>query len=444
MKANKILFTLIASTLTLSSLTACGGKSSVSPYLPPNTQPGGFNPNPNDPNFNNGNGINSPISSLGSLIGRVVDSTGKGLANVTISVRNVSTTSSITGDYQLNNVPAGQQSVLLRYGNRQLSINANVTADTVISPDVNPVQFSNNGTGNSGTANVQMGTFKTDQDFLNQWQAKGIAASGGSVYVTVADNTSLSKKGSIVRMDTDSGKNWKNIGSTWLGLRYPLDKTIQGIAISGTNLVAVDSKGSLYTIENKKKIKSFKTGAGTDVAVGAGNVFIVNGSVVEKADSSGQGRSAIANLTVTGGIGADTIGNLYAISGSGIKKVDTQMNVTDIITQGVSNGIDVAFDDKNGLIYVLENTEIKRFSIQGLMLASFGNGAVKANGIATDELGNVYVSDEGKDYKTSKIIKFGPGDGGLVNYQNQDMIKATSATELNFDGLGDGSPDTGF
>ncbi len=434
MQANRILFTLIASMLTLSSITACG-KSTVYPYLPPNyNNNNGLITNPNDPNYNNG--INSPVSSFGSIIGRVVDSTGKGLPNVVVSVKNVSTTSTITGDFQLNNVPAGQQSVLLRYGNTQLSINANVTADTAISPDINPVQFSNNGTGNSGVSNVQVATFKTDQDFfLHQWQAKGIAASSGTVYVTVADNTSLFKKGSIVRMDTDSGKNWKNIGSAWLGLRYPLDKTIQGIAISGTNLVAVDSKGSLYTVENKKKVKEFKTGAGTDIAVGAGSVFIVNGSLVEKADTSGQGRTSVANLTVTGGIGCDVLGNLYAVSGSGIKKVDTQMNVTDIVTQGVSNGIDVAFDDKNGLIYVLENTEIKRFNIQGVLLATFGNGAIKANGIAVDELGNLYVSDEGKDHKTSKIIKFGPGEGGIVNYQNQDMIKSLSASELDFDGI---------
>ncbi|RYY00424.1 carboxypeptidase regulatory-like domain-containing protein, partial [bacterium] len=271
MKTNKLVVTTLASLLTLSALTACGKSSS--PYANiPNNNNGVFNPNPNDPNYNNG--INSPIGNAGSIIGRVIDATGKGLPNVTVSVKNVSTTSNMTGDFQLNNVPPGQQTVLLRFGNRQLTINANVTADTSVSPDVNPIQFSNNGTGGSGFANVQLKTFKVDQDFLNQWQAKGVAVSNGVVYATVADNTSLFKKGSVVKMDAE-GANWKNIGSSWLGLRYPLDKTIQGIDINGTNLAVVDSKGSLYNIENNKKVKSYKTGPGTHVAVGAGSVFIV-------------------------------------------------------------------------------------------------------------------------------------------------------------------------
>lgn len=420
-----------------SQIMSCGG-TKTTPYLPPNYQsPGNFNPNPYDPS--NPNNINSPISNFGSVMGRVIDSTGKGMPNVTVSVGAVSTTTSITGDFQLNNVPAGQRSIILRYGSRQINIDVNVVADTAVSPVVNPIQFANNGTGGSGVANTQLKTFNVDQDFLNQWQAKGIAASNGTVYVTVGDNTSLFKKGSIVRMDTDSGKNWKNIGSMWLGLRYPLDKTIKGIAINGTNLVAIDSKGSYYNVENNKKVKSYKTGPGNDVAVGAGNVFILNGASVEKADSTGQGRSAIPNLTVSGGIGCDTQGNLYAVSGSGVKKVDNNLTVVDVVTQGVENGIDVAVDDKNGFIYVLENSQIKRFTTTGVLTATFGNGAIKAVSIATDELGNVYVADEGKDHKTSKVIKFSPGSGVVPTFENQDTVKALSQ---NFDGLGDESVST--
>jgi hypothetical protein len=437
MSLKNILSTLVVMSFIGSQISACGGNK-TSPYLPPNLQNPGNISNPYDPN--NPNGINSPISNFGSVMGRVVDSTGKGMSNVTVSIGSISSTSSITGDFQLNNVPAGQRSITLRYGNRQLNINVNVVADSAVSPDVNPIQFSNNGTGGSGIANTQLKSFNVDQDFFNQWQAKGIAASSGTVYVTVADNTSLFKKGSIIRMDTDSGKNWKNIGSAWLGLRHPLDKTIQGIAISGTNLVAIDSKGSFYNVENKQKVKSFKTGPGSDVAVGAGSVFISNGASVEKADSSGQGRAVIANLTVSGGIGTDSQGNLYAVSGSGVKKVDSKLTVTDVFTQGVENGLDVAIDDTNGFIYVLENSQIKRFTTSGVLTATFGNGAIKAVSIATDELGNVYVADEGKDHKTSKVIKFSPGSGVIPAFENQDTVKALSQ---NFDGLGeDTSSDT--
>ncbi|MFN8575329.1 MAG: hypothetical protein U0354_00590 [Candidatus Sericytochromatia bacterium] len=440
MSFKKVLSTLFILGLTANQLSACGG-SKTSPYLPPNYQnPGSIN-NPYNPN--NPNGISAPVSGLGSVMGRVVDSTGRGMPNVTLSIGNVSTTSSITGDFQLNNVPAGQKTILLKYGNRQLSINVNVVADSAVSPDINPIQFGNNGTGGSGVANTQLKSFNVDQDFFNQWQAKGVAASSGTVYVTVADNTSLFKKGSIIRMDTESGKNWKNIGSAWLGLRYPLDKTIQGIAINGTNLVAIDTKGSFYSVENKQKVKSSKSASGTDVAVGAGSIFISNGSSVDKADSSGQGRTAISGLTVTGGIGTDEQGNLYAVSGSGVKKVDTKLNVTDITRQGVENGVDVAVDTKNGFIYVLENSQIKRFTMDGVLSSTFGNGAIKAVSIATDELGNVYVADEGKDHKTSKIIKFGPGSGVIPAFENSDTVKALSAQQ-NFDGVGDGTSTAEF
>ncbi|GIW22252.1 MAG: hypothetical protein KatS3mg068_1259 [Candidatus Sericytochromatia bacterium] len=185
MKKNlfKSLPLLILSTLFLS---ACGKTNIQNPV----NNPGIINPlDPNNPN-----GINSPITGLGSVVGRVVDASGIGLPNVQISIGNIRTISTQTGDFQLNNVPAGSQTILFVYANRQLNIPVNVVADTSVTPEINPVQFSNNGTNGSGSANVQLKTFKVDQDFLNQWQAKNVAVSGGKIFVAVSDNKNIFKK----------------------------------------------------------------------------------------------------------------------------------------------------------------------------------------------------------------------------------------------------------
>lgn len=424
--------TLLTSMSLLVSLTITGCGARTSSY-PPNfsnpisTVPNTFNPG----NLNN---VLTPNTGLGAVVGKVVDSTGKGLPNVLVNIGSVSTTSNLTGDFQLNNISAGQKTLLLRYGNRELSVNVNVVADTATTPDLNPIQFTNNGTGSSGSANTQIKTFSVDQDMLNQWQAKTVAVTNGTIYVGATDAKGLFKKGSILRMNSETGKDWKNIGSKWLGLRFPIDKTVRGIATNGSTLVAVGEKGNLYTIDSNKKITTAKSGPGTDVAVGAGAIYIANGSGVEKSDSSGQTRALIPNFSISGGICTDSKGNLYGVGGSTVKKLTLgEEDPVDIITQGINNALDVAVDDKNGFIYVLESSEIKRFTLEGVLQSTFGNGATKANSIATDELGNVYVADEGKDHKTSRIIKFAPGNGNIVGFQNQDYVNAQSSQ---FDGVG--------
>lgn len=413
-KMIKNLSVLILSTLFIG---ACSKANTQNPNL---NNPGLINPlDPNNPN-----GINSPVTGLGSVVGRVVDASGIGLPNVQVSIGGVRTNSTMTGDFQLNNVPAGSQTLLFVYANRQLNIPVSVVADTSVTPEINPVQFSNNGTGGSGVANVQLKTFQVDQDFLNQWQAKNVAVAGGKIFVAVSDNKNVFKKGSIIKMTADSGKEWENIGESWFGLKYNMDKTISGVAASGSNLVSVDRNGALHILENMKTVKTKKSGGGIDISVGAGMIFIANGSGVEKADNSGEGRTLIPNVSINAGITSDSQGNIYGISGNTVKKFDSNgTNVTDIINQGVSGAIDLALDEKNSFIYVLEAREIKRFTNSGILTASFSNGAVKANAIATDELGNVYVSDEGKDYKTSKIIKFAPGSTNNPLFQNDDMLK---------------------
>lgn len=432
MKSKKTL-KLISTCLLFSSLLISCSKQQYSPYIPPSTQTVDLvNPTPV---------LNTtPLATgMGSVIGRVVDPSGKGLQNVAVSVKNISVSTTSTGDFQINNVPAGSQTIFFIYGNRQISLNVNVIADSAVSPELNPVQFSNNGTGGSGIANTQLKTFLVDQDYLNQWQAKNLAVVNGTVYVAAVDQKGwITQKGTIIRMDSDEGKNWTDLGGKWLKTRHPMDKSVQGVGVTSSNLVAVDTQGSVYNIESGKSVVSYKTGGGTDIAIGAGNVYIVNGSNVEKTDTTGQARTAVKNLTISGGICADGKGNLFAVSGKTIKKADfssVTTTVTDVIKDGLNTPVDVAVDDKNNLIYVLDGNDVKRFSSEGVLVSTFGTSCVKAVGICVDEAGYLYVADEGKDYKTSKIVKFAPGNNIIPQFQNQDYINAMK----NFDGTGESS-----
>jgi hypothetical protein len=265
--------------------------------------------------------------------------------------------------------------------------------------------------------NATAGSFKVDQATFNQWQARGIAVSSGTIYVSVADTNGLSKKGSIVKMNSSDGKSWKDLTSSLMGLRHPLDATVTGLAVSGGSIIAVDSASKVYSVDaSSGDVKVIKTAGGTDVAAGGGSVFIANGSV-EKSDTSASSRVPIMGLTASGGVGSDNMGNVYAVSGNTIKKADIQGQVMDIVTTNLSGAIDVAADSRNGDIYVLESSMIKRFNANGQLMASFANGATKAIGIAVDESGAVYVADAGSNNKDSKVNKFAAATDAIMNSQ---------------------------
>ena len=263
--------------------------------------------------------------------------------------------------------------------------------------------------------NTQSGSFKVDQSTFSSWQAKGIAAAGGTIYLTVADTKGIMQYGTIVKMNSTDGKGWKNIGTGTLGLTHPIGKTVQGIAISGSTLIAVDSSSKVYTLDiSNNKVKTNKAVGGIDVAAGGGSVFIANGTVA-KTDTSASSSTPINGLSASGGVGADNQGNGYAVNGNTIKKVDMSGMVQDVITSDLTAPVDVASDSRNGDIYVLEQSMIKRFNLNGQLLCSFSSGASKPVAITVDESGCVYVADAGSSNKDSKVIKFAASTNAVMN-----------------------------
>lgn len=270
--------------------------------------------------------------------------------------------------------------------------------------------------------NVFISKTLVDKSILNDWQAKGVVVAGGSVYVSASDTTGLSKKGTILKISSD-GKTIKDLGSSWGTLRHPMDKTVEGVAISGSNLIAADSAGKMYIIDSAKgSIKVIKTEASKDVAAGGGSVFVSNGSTVARTDTSASSRNAISGVTATGGIGSDIMGNVFAVSGNTIKKADTSGQVMDVVSSDLGAPIDVAVDNRNNDLYVLEQSEIKRFNSNGQLLVKFPNSASKPSAIAVDENGAVYVADTGSSSKDSQIVKF----AAAVDAVSQNMSMSNS------------------
>jgi len=244
---------------------------------------------------------------------------------------------------------------------------------------------------------------------LGTWQAKGVAVSGNVVFASAVGKTKLVfTSGTVLKIE--NGK-YKDFATT---LTYhPIASTVQGIAFGGGKLFVADSGSYIYSVDpSSGKVTSVKSAPSKDIAVSAGNIFVANGSV-EKADSSMKSRNAVAGLSSSGGIGADNSGNVYAVNGSKVQKLGpTDTQPMDVITTDISGGIDVAVDNRNGDLYVLEQQNIKRFNSSGMLMVSFPSTATAPVAISLDDSGNIYVADSGtagtKD--SSKIIKFGPGN----------------------------------
>lgn len=282
--------------------------------------------------------------------------------------------------------------------------------------------------------NVQSGSFKVDQSITSQWQAKGIAVSGGFIYVSAADNSGIFKKGTVIKMNSSDGKAWKSLGSTLGGLRHPMDATVEGVAVNGSTVVAVDSAGKVYTLDAANGgVKVIKAAGGKDVASGAGSIYIANG-MVEKTDTSATSRSPVPSLSASGGICSDNLGNVYAVSGVTVKKSDSTGQVTDVVTSDLTAPTDVAVDSRNGDLYVLDAVMIKRFNSTGQIMSTFSSGATKPVGIAVDEAGGLYVADFGTTYKDSKVLKFSAS-------VDSPVASASSASTYNYGSSSSGSSD---
>ncbi len=286
-------------------------------------------------------------------------------------------------------------------------------------PSYAPPGGANGGSNGYTLAN----TFKVDQDsydptglvdkFLpsrNQWQAVGVAVSGSNIYVTAFDKSGVFKKGTVISMDSESGKNWKNIGSTLLGAKYPMDATVKGIAVdSSGNLFANDTNNFIYQLM-QPKFSLQKVSAGLsdalDIASLNSSLIVATTTGLKKYESSAvsSGTDFATGLSVSGGIGSDGSGNLYVISGSVIKKIDASGNAKDFITDA-TGAIDVVATEAKK-VCVLTADGIKMYDETGKFVSTFGAGDyTHATSIAASGK-DLFIADTGNTYADSKVIKY--------------------------------------
>jgi hypothetical protein len=263
-------------------------------------------------------------------------------------------------------------------------------------------------TGSAGGAGDQVLPLKNG--IFKDWQASGIVAVDGQIYIAASDRTGLSRRGSVLTLDA-KGK-WKDIGDAWLGLKHPLNNTVRGVAAdsSGT-LLAIEASGKLgqITTAPKPKIKTVSTGLSglLDVVCYSNTFYISTGNQIRKMSPDlSTSESVAVNLSLTGGMGVDKAGNFYAVSTGQIVKV-TQDGTKSVILDGVMNAIDVAVD-KAGRLVVLLSDGIAVYSPTGEKLKDIGGGQFDtAAAIYVDSSNTVYVADTGRNRKTSQVLTFG-------------------------------------
>jgi hypothetical protein len=408
--------------LLAGSLTACSRNNTLPPvpYYPNSL----VNAQQNDPNFGRTNQVADPLSNNtlpsdvtlgqeGSIVGQVISRMGQPLHNVEVSLQSnpeIKTTSK-RGEFTLMNIPAGPQVLVFTFGNIQTTAQVNVLPNRAVPPMQNPVRME----GEIGSKaleaalpNKQIGAFKVDQDsLLNLWQPVGLAASGGTLYISAIDTRSLITKGTVIKMNTSEGKEWKNLASAWLGLRHPLNGSTRGMTLnSAGQIVVVDEKGGTFSVEssNGKVTKADSEGA-LDIASGGGKTYIYGIGGIAESDETGATRTPISGVNASGGIAADKEGNGYVPVQNTLYKISAGKPSV-LIDQYLNSPKDVAIDNRNGDIYVLDGGEIKRFDKKGEFIVNFGTGGLNAVALTLDEEGTLFVADFGRDHRSAQIIKF--------------------------------------
>lgn len=437
----KIVSKLILATTFGAMLSACGGNNTLPPMaMYPQQYSNQYSQQPTLPGTTTGNPLSNDAlpndvtrGQVGSIVGRVISRGGAPLHNVQVALESDPSikASSRRGDFTLMNVPVGQQTLVLKFGSLETKVQVNVVPNMAVAPAQNPVMLDGQLGSNAlafASPNKQVAAFKVDQDsFLNNWQAKGLDVSNGTIYVSAIDVRSLIKKGTVIQMST-SGEEWKDLAKTWLGLRHPLNSTARGIAMTSSgSLLVVDEKTGLFSIDSSGKVTSGEADSALDIASASGTSWIYSVRGLEKSDDTGSSRSPVSGVAASGGIGVDSQGNAYVPVQNTITKVSADGTPSAFIRDYLNSPTDVAIDPRNGDVFVLDSGEIKRYDKDGQFIVSFGSSALDPVAIDLDEEGALYVADFARDQRSSQIIKFDPAP--LVSAADTTPV-ASSETEL--------------
>ncbi len=204
--------------------------------------------------------------------------------------------------------------------------------------------------------------------------ALGVATdSAGNLYVVDNDNSD------VVKITTAGVASVLNIGAPGgVSLKYP-----QGIAIDGT--------GNLYIVDTgNNRIVEFSAG---------GTASVVN-----------IGSPGGMSLNYPENIAADSKGNIYVTDNANNRVVEvpaggaaTVVNIGTVAGTGISDPTGIAVDSAGNLYIADEgNYRIVKVDSAGTpTVVSTGTLSIEPQGIATDSAGNIYIADSG----SSRVVE---------------------------------------
>lgn len=434
-------FGIVALALAASFLAGCGR-----PYTSP------------DPYAGNSGGTGFPSTPQlpsGTVVGRVVDSrTGLGVPDVEVSVLGVvparSTRSNGSGDFTLNQVPANKVKLsLFKQGYTYLASYGDVVVDvlagtTVTAPEIK-IAHQMDAVPNS---------FVMSFGNLDRPRGLTIDDTNGFLHVMTREsypvNSTINlpwlRVWGVRKFNLNGGLQDKFAGKLFIN---DLDDP-QGIAVDkGGNLFIADPGKSSNPIRQYDLTGKFVPPAANtnefagiskpyDISVlrtgmfgvsSAGNnqvkFYAQDRSTPAVNPNNGQLKLESAFSTGLRGLTVDGNDNVYVIdanagAGKVIQKFDAYgrlvmyFGYTSTSRAGghFSNPTDLAVDNRNGEIYVVDagNNRIQRFNHDGSFLSEFGamgqaNGKFNSpHSIAIDKEGFIYVSDT----NNNRIQKFAP------------------------------------
>lgn len=390
----------------------------------------------------------------GTVTGRIMDERTKmGVPDVFVEVQNVnprvSARTDSSGNFVLNNVPQGDQIVVVNkpgyiYMATQGSIIAKVMPNTTVSlAQVNLTP----------SIMAASNAFITAIGGLTEPYGLAIDNNRSALYAVdrVGVNSLLDRRSEVKKYNLNGGFV-KRFGGSAVGVEKGNNSSLFDFFghLSWSYGIDVDAGGNVYVAEhNKDRVVKFsaegdyitKFGENVknnyDVTVmnsgqigvsSSGNSKVVMFDVNLTANSRDfAGTSAAAN--VNGGfrgMATDNANFVYVIDnsagpGAAVKKYDIN-NRKPVLQFGSNAGAgpsqfrgaaDLAIDNRNGDVYVVDtgNNRVQRFDRDGRFISEFGN-AGRGNGqfdrpygIAIDKDGYIYVADTGN----KRIQKFAPG-----------------------------------
>lgn len=266
--------------------------------------------------------------------------------------------------------------------------------------------------GASGS--VYLGTVGSDDMHNDLVDPQGLAFAGGSLFVTDRNRPGLlGFHGAIVRFDAATGKRQAVYEARNATESLPID--LKGVAVS-TKSVGLDEVAAfVYPISPwgvfgmvGEHVWPLNFGApyvqgGGDVAIHQDRAWVAEGDSLQPYTlpfwMPDESTSSIALKGVTG-LAIDAYGAPWSAAGGKVYQGGT---LASFPGEAPKTARDLAFDEANGTLFVLEADRVSVYAADLTLLSTFGQAKIRDGGsLAIGKDGSVYVTD----HATKRVYRF--------------------------------------